>query len=161
MKWWMWLGKEDAFTVGLIFSGFFVAFGCVVVVLFTWVGLAMNGYDDLMHVAEHVSFAGESQATAMATISPGGFVTMGWHLDEVRVQSATNQMWNVERSHLSPHFTQLSEDTELDGNDIVVTIHGDYLPGPLARLSAVWPKLVSVAKIPMAATAKQAYFVPG
>lgn len=154
-----WVKKEDGFTVGLMFSGFLVAFGCALVLIFTWVGSAMNGYVDLVHVAKHVSLAGESQAKEIVTVSPGGFAVIGWHMDLSLVQEASDQSWNTQRTLLSD-YTLLTEVTTLEGNDVVVTVSGDYLPGPLARLVAVWPKLGNAIAIPMRATVKQAYFVP-
>lgn len=144
-----------------MFSLFFVVLGSITILIIMWVGTAIASYEMLHNAAEGAAFAGQSQTTETVSPMAAGYTSIGWTLDPNSVISAAQTNWNqsVVNDNLEAHFSNLNENAQIQGNYVIVTVTGDYLPGPLDKIATQWPQVASAIEVPMSVTLKQQYYI--
>ncbi|WP_231877852.1 hypothetical protein, partial [Ferroacidibacillus organovorans] len=93
-----------------------------------------------------------SQVTQTVTGSSAGFLTQAaWSLTGP-VNAAATEVFDEEVNdmHLAQVFSNLSLETSISGNQVTVTVRGDFLPLFLQTAAARVPELRSMA-VPMKA----------
>lgn len=156
------LKKDSAYTFSLFVSFLFVTFGTVVLALMVWYGSAWLGYFALRGAASSAALAAQSQVQQVRTGTGMGFLAgANWALTS-SYQNAASRLFQqeVENMHLNQVFDAITCETSANGNQVVVTAEGQYLPLFLQTLAARFPEITAVS-IPMQVQVKTKYTVVG
>jgi len=57
-------------------------------------------------------------------------------------------------------FANLQMDASLQGNNVVVTATGEFLPGVLQGIAQKYPSLFTLVSVPMQVTLEHEYYIP-
>ncbi|KPV45650.1 hypothetical protein [Alicyclobacillus ferrooxydans] len=156
------LRREDGYTVAINLTFLFVTLGMVVLAMLMWFGTAMTAYASLRSAATSAAFAAQAQVAEQSSGSGTGFSTgVNWVLQS-DYQSVANTLFETQASnlHLDHAFTNLQCATSSNGNQIIVTATGSYLPLFLQKVSQRYP-VIEALSIPMKSTVMDAYKVVG
>lgn len=156
------LRREDGYTVALNLTFLFVTLGMVMLAILMWFGTAMTAYASLRSAATSAAFAAQAQVSQQSTGSGTGFSTgVNWVLQN-DYQTAANTLFETQVSHLhlNDAFTNLQCSTSANGDQIIVTATGSYLPLFLQKVSQRYP-VIEALSVPMKSTVAEEYKVVG
>lgn len=156
------LRREDGYTVALNLTFLFVTLGMVMLAILMWFGTAMAAYASLRSAATSAAFAAQAQVSQQSSGSGTGFSTgVDWVLQN-DYQTAANTLFETQVSnlHLDSAFTNLQCSTSSNGNQIIVTATGSYLPLFLQKVSQRYP-VIEALSVPMKSTVSEEYKVVG
>ncbi|KPV40378.1 hypothetical protein AN477_21970 [Alicyclobacillus ferrooxydans] len=161
-RFYQFLRREDGYTVALNLTFLFVTLGMVMLAILMWFGTAMTAYASLRNAATSAAFAAQAQVSQQNSGSGTGFSTgVDWVLQN-DYQSAANTLFETQVSnlHLDSAFTNLQCSTSSNGNHIIVTVTGSYLPLFLQKVSQRYP-VIEALSVPMKSTVSEEYKVVG
>ena len=156
------LHKEDGYTFSLNFAYLTVTFTALVLPILVWFGVGVVAHQALRDAAESASYAGQSQVHQAETTTNSGYSSTTWAIDPNQMQAEAQVLWQqeIQNKHLTNVFANLQMDASLQGNNVVVTATGEFLPGVLQGIAQKYPSLFTLVSVPMQVTLEHEYYIP-
>ena len=159
---WAWLREDHGYTFSLNFAFLSVTVGMILLLILLWLASGLAAGTELRRAAMSSALAAQSQVTQTISGSNAGFLTSAdWTVTKAADRAATQVFdQEVADTHLNHAFSNLSLETGVIGNQVTVTVTGDFLPLFLQTAAEHVPMLQAMA-VPMRVVVPVQYSVVG
>lgn len=159
---WAWLRADDGYTFSLNLAFLSVTVGMILLLILTWLASGLAAGSELRLAATSAALAAQSQVTQTVSGSPAGFLTSAdWGMTAAADRTAIEVFdQEVADTHLDRAFSNLSLEMGVVGNQVTVTVTGDFLPLFLQTAADRVPQLLALA-VPMRVVVPVVYSVVG